>query len=452
MYMAPCLPLMVAGWADKAELMNWIQKGISLLLICAGNKVLAQEVSFQLINKLNAARSNELIEFDRAALEKKFNKQIEPHQIELTGGEGLKPDLQFDDLDGDGKWDKLVLLMSFKPNEQKEIRFKETQQTAIPARQTAIAAQRLAHVRQKRKQADHSFGLSLTVDSVPTGQPNTDFSKSALPDMLTEGPAWENDKVGFRIYMDVRNTKDIWGKTTGEMVLDSIGADPKTSYHNLSGWGMDILAVGKSLGAGALAMRVPLKGRPDTLVRLGGINMGRIIYRKIADGPVRAVFQLEYPEWNVMGDGQLVSITEQISIWGGQYFYESRVSVKHAPKGARLVTGIVNLKSHNALEYSDQKYDVLYTFDQQSEHKDGLGMAVQVPVADFITFSKTPNANAEILNTYTADLKIPAAHKHAVFRFYACWEHSDARFATAEGFKQYLQLQTKFASSPVIIK
>src|SRR5690606_39104936 len=118
---------------------------------------------------------------------------------------------------------------------------------------------------------------------------------------------------------------------TSAMVLDYVGANPGNSYHKLSDWGMDILIVGKSLSAGGLAVNVPLQGR-DTLVRLGGANMGKIIYEKVADGPVRAIFRMHYPEWNILGDGKLASLTEEISIWGGQYFFESKVTLKGAPK------------------------------------------------------------------------------------------------------------------------
>ena len=30
----------------------------------------------------------------------------------------------------------------------------------------------------------------------------------------TDGPSWENDKVGFRHYLDGRNSKDVFGKKT----------------------------------------------------------------------------------------------------------------------------------------------------------------------------------------------------------------------------------------------
>ena len=422
--------------------MKRLEKGILLFLLAlAANSAAAQEGSFQLKNPSGTARKSELIELDRAAIEKKLGKIPAGQYLSI---DGAPVTLQFDDLNQEGNWDKVVFLYSFKSQESVNIKLKIS-----PDKTGGIT---VAHVRQKRKQTDNSFGTSLDIDSVVAGQPNTDFSKAKLPPYLTEGPAWENDKVGFRIYMDVRNTKDIWGKTTPLMMMDTVGADPKVVYHHLAPWGMDILAVGKSLGAGSLALSVPVAGKADTLVRLGGINMGKVIYRKIADGPVRAIFQMEYPEWNVLGDGKLTSLTEQISIWGGQYFYESKVSLKNAPKGAKLVTGIVNLKSTKSLEQGTGKAKVLYTFDKQSENKDNLGMAVLVNEKDLVSFGKTPNAGSEVLNTYTASLKIAAGQKPVSFRFYSCWELTSPLFSTENGLKDFLISEADNYSSPILIK
>jgi hypothetical protein len=426
-------------------MMKGFQKGLWIMLLaCGSTKLSAQQTFIQLKNQLSAERKNELIELDRSFLEKRLGKLPEIEPLEIVG---LKEPvtMQFDDTDGNGKWDKAVFLYSFKAKETVKLKLKLTGDLVI-------SGGPLAHVRHRRKLPNDSFGKALLIDSVPAGQLNTDFSKAKLPPFLTEGPAWENDKVGFRIYMDVRNTKDIWGKTTAEMMMDMVGVDPAVIYHNLAPWGMDILAVGKSLGAGSLALSVPVAGKSDTLVRLGGPHMGKIVYRQIADGPVRAVFQMEYPEWNVLGNGKLTSLTEQISIWGGQYFYESKVSIRNAPQGARLVTGIVNLKSTKAMQDNDNNAMVLSTFDKQSENKDNLGMAVLLNKADLIAFGQTPNANSEVLNTYTVLMKIPPSKQRVTFRFYSCWERSDPEFATASRFKRYLFKETKAYNSPILLK
>ncbi|WP_442587575.1 DUF4861 family protein [Pedobacter sp. AW31-3R] len=415
-----------------------------VLFAAAALHVQAQQTKITLQNRTDLKRSDELITLERTFLEKKLGKLSDKSGITVSDGKTGHKVLQFEDTNADGKWDQLVFLQSFKPAEEVVLNF------SLNDPQSSAAGV-LAHVRQMRKNSDDSFGPALPSDTVPAGQPNTDFTREKLPPFLTEGPAWENDKVGFRIYMDVRNIKDIWGKTTPKMMMDTVGVDPKLIYHHLAPWGMDILAVGKSLGAGSLALSVPRKGKTDTLVRLGGPNMGKIIYKRIADGPVRAVFSLSYPEWNVLGDGKLTRITEEISIWGGQYFYESKVSLSNAPAGAKLVTGIVNLKSRKKVELGLNKTKVMFTFDQQSEHGDHLGMAVAVKEKNFAGFGQTPNDTGDIRNTYIALMQL-TEKKPVIFRYYAAWEHSDPVFATEEGFKAYLIEKTAASDQEIIIR
>lgn len=67
-----------------------------------------------------------------------------------------------------------------------------------------------------------------------------------------EGPGWESDKVAFRLYLDERNALDIFGKKTDAMVLSTVGRGD--DYHAMADWGMDILKVGNSLGAGGFGI------------------------------------------------------------------------------------------------------------------------------------------------------------------------------------------------------
>ncbi|MFD1631612.1 DUF4861 domain-containing protein [Pseudopedobacter beijingensis] len=403
----------------------------------------AQSVNLQLINELKQERKDELIVLKRAFLEKKFKKQING-KISVSD-KGTPVFVQFDDLNGDGKWDEAVFLQNFKSLEKKDL-----QLSVDNGNEAKIKPVVRAYVRQKRRLPDNTFGTNLNRDSVPANQANTDFKKQQLPSMLTEGPAWENDKVGFRIYMDVRNQKDIWGKRIPEMVLDYVGANPGNSYHKLSNWGMDILIVGKSLGAGSLAVSVPVAGK-DTLVRLGGKNMGRIVYEKVADGPIRAIFRMHYPEWNILGDGKLASLTEEISIWGGQFFFESKVKMTGAPKNTKLVTGIVNLSAKESHQYINKQVASLYSYDIQTDNKDQLGMGISMPKKQWLKFGNIGDEGTDIKNTFTAYEKFDK-NQTAKFRFFSAWELSDVQFKTQEGFKNYMRKKSDEQASEIKIK
>jgi hypothetical protein len=187
--------------------------------------------------------------------------------------------------------------------------------------------------------------------------------------------------------------------------------------------------------AGSLALQVPLPNGKDTLVGLGGKNIERVTYEKVADGPVRAICRLRYTNWKVAEGLAPVSVTEEIQIWGGQFFYESKVTVNGATAGAKLVTGIVTMHNEEFHAISAAAFKGIYTYGLQSENKDKLGMAIVMqatPVTD-----TTAKPNTDIQNTYFIKTNI-INNKPVIFSFYAGWEKSDNRFTTEEGFRTFL--------------
>jgi hypothetical protein len=405
-----------------------IMAGVLCLFMAACQQPAKQ---ITITNPLDTVRPDELVVLKRADLEKKLGSIAAGKYVTLKKATGAPLVIQFDDINGDGKWDEAAFLYTFKPNEQLQL------EPAVVGAPATIKAVVRAHVRQMRKNSDNSFGNAIDKDTMPVHAQPTDFSKQALPPYLTEGPAWENDKVGFRIYFDVRNGKDIWGKTTPAMMMDEVGRDTSKNYHKQADWGMDILKVGTSLGAGSLALQVPLQNGKDTLVRLGGNNIKQVTYQKIADGPVRAIFSMKYTDWKVADNLPPVTVTETISIWGGAYCYESNVSVSNAPSGSKLVTGIVNLHSKQVHEIDTAGYKSIYTYDVQSENNDKLGMAIIMPGNRNVVTGVTPNANTDVQNTYT--IAAPVQNNQSiVFRFYAGWERSEEQFTSEDGFRKYI--------------
>lgn len=139
---------------------------------------------------------------------------------------------------------------------------------------------------------------------------------------------------------------------------------------------------------------------------------------------------------------------EEISIWGGQYFYQSKVTVLNAPDGAKLLTGIVNLKSKSL--HQQPKSGYIATYDVQSENNDNMGMAIIYDPKNGIV-GEAPKAASDVMNTYYVAL--PITNKNDVyFRFYACWEKSDERFTTKEGFLDYIKTQEASYQSPIMIQ
>lgn len=280
-----------------------------------------------------------------------------------------------------------------------------------------------------------TYGSALTNEVMPTNHPANDFTKQAIPYYQTEGPAWENDKVGFRLYLDVRNAKDIFGKTTANMVLDTVGTFGDKYYHHYDPrWGMDILKVGTSLGAGALALQLKNNGR-DTLVRLGGQGVGKTTYELVKNGPDEAVIRLTYNDWIVLG--RKYDLIEEISIAAGNYYYESKVMILGLKGDEKLVTGIVNLKSKQSYTMQSNGIHIIFTHDEQSENNDYLGMAIMVPQSSRPFFGSTPKEGKGITNTFTVVLPI-RNNEPISFRFYGCWQGTNDQFKSRDYFRQFL--------------
>jgi hypothetical protein len=263
-----------------------------------------------------------------------------------------------------------------------------------------------------------------------------------------EGPGWENDKVAFRSYFDERNGRDIFGKISDKMVLSRIDS-AYIQYHDLSDWGMDILKVGNSLGAGSLAMF-----SNDSIYRLGKTAFSS--FKKVVNGPVRSIFRLEYHDWKVADSNYLVM--DEIQIFGGQYYYENRITLSGEFAGEReLVSGItlMHMPDSNYIPVRNENpvtSNILYVYGKQSLNNDYLGMASVVNKSQFSGWINAPRIESGTSVIQTTGVKLKLTNQKPVsFRFYACWEKTDPVFSTEKGFAQFLEKQCLCIDHPIEI-
>ena len=247
------------------------------------------------------------------------------------------------------------------------------------------------------------------------------------PVYQSEGPMWENENVGFRLYFDERNGIDVFGKRTGEMVLDRVGIDE--DYHQLQDWGMDVLKVGNSLGAGSIGLMIG-----DSVYRLGDAAAEN--FRILEETPERSRFLLDYDGWEVAG--RTLDLDWEISIEAGTYGYESSVTLTGLRGDEELLTGIVNL--HSDTVYTEQRGDrfVLYTYGPQAELDHTLGMAVSVEQGEVLGQGEFMPDDTPIGSTYYVRLKL-ADGQPTTYRFTAGWEPGNADFGTREGFARVIE-------------
>ncbi|MFT6856127.1 MAG: hypothetical protein ACJA0X_002104 [Cyclobacteriaceae bacterium] len=348
--------------------------------------------------------------------------------VQLTNSKGKVITAQHDDIDGDGQWDEIGLALDFTSKEEIAIKYETVEEAGLQVFPIKTAA--YLGVSEKR---DGNF------QSVSQNTRPDDHVAQSTPFLYQyEGPGWESDLVAFRGYFDSRNGKDIFGKTTSDLKIHKIGLSG--NYHELQDWGMDILKVGNSLGAGAIAI---LKN--DSLYRL--TKTSNATFRKIAQGPVRSVIELDYQGWDVVGEKY--NLKETISIWAGKRHYESVISFSGSEKDT-LVTGLVNLKNLTSNKLNVRGSNILYTHGRQSENKDMLGMAVVVPEENIVMFSEAPKKGSGITNTYTAMLKpVDGIYQ---FSFYVGWEAENRSFQDEAFFIEALEKLTTSQQNTITIK
>lgn len=194
-------------------------------------------------------------------------------------------------------------------------------------------------------------------------------------DKLTvyDGPAWESERVGFRIYLDQRNAIDLFGKKQPAPVLQWIGRGVG-DYHKEADWGMDILHVTDSLGAGGIG--VIEQGH----VRQVGTAQGGVAARVIANGPGVAGVQVD--NRGLTADAKAFDLSAQYRIAAGSRC--TQVSA-HAPVRTPIVAGIEKGPGVAVLRSPARGingWGYVATYGDQSFINDGLGIAILYRVAD----------------------------------------------------------------------
>jgi len=247
-----------------------------------------------------------------------------------------------------------------------------------------------------------------------------------------EGPGWESDKVGYRLYLDWRNAIDIYGKKTTAIVLPGVGLDGYESYHNMSDWGMDVLKVGPSLGLGSLGY-----WNGQAAERVAETDS---VYCKVTeDGNLRSEILINYYGWKIADKS--LDLQSSLSILAGSRATHHVVTLNNDI--ANLCTGIVRLENTTFFTGdSASEWNYIATWGKQSLADDSLGMAVIFKQRSLKETTMDDNSHVVVLN--------PEGHK-VDYYFLAAWEQEPDGIKTLNEFQKYLKNFTALLNEPVII-
>lgn len=162
--------------------------------------------------------------------------------------------------------------------------------------------------------------------------------------------AWENDKIGHRTYgpalaepvppggakeVLVTSGLDVWCKRVEYPIVDRWYNKGHDHYHKDEGEGMDMYQVGPSRGCGGTGI---WDGR--------ALHVGRNYrtWKVIANGPIRAIFELTYDTW--MANGVMVSEVKRFTVDAGHNL--DQIESTFAITGAKEVTVGIGLNKNPA--------------------------------------------------------------------------------------------------------
>ena len=262
--------------------------------------------------------------------------------------------------------------------------------------------------------------------------------------------AWENDKVGHRTYgpalaepangtgkeVLVTSGLDIWSKRVNYLIVDRWYNKGHDHYHHDEGEGMDMYNVGPSRGCGGT-------GVWDGKTLWVGRNYQT--WKVIANGPIRAIFELTYATW--MANGVMVSEVKRFTVDAGTNL--DRIESTFAITGAKEVTIGVGLNKNPTDKGQEPKIaltpdDKAGTFTQWVEQKSNgsLGTAIVMAPDAFVGFAED-DRNHLLLAKVTAGTPL---------RYYAGAGWSKAgEFTAKEAWNAYVAAFAARLKSPLKI-
>ena len=272
--------------------------------------------------------------------------------------------------------------------------------------------------------------LRVTETPGPTStfEPRTSFSVPAdhkVGDKIFpyEGVGWENEIVGYRLYLDERSVTDIFGKRTPSMVLDKV--DYRNDYHALAEWGMDVMKVGPSLGVGGLGLY-----RGDSLERFG--KNAKVSADVLVESGDEVAFKVTHQQVPLAGGGT-GTVNATYSLKSGSPLTWVKVQSNLPP--ATLASGLVNSpkserrRNSDTVEKGEWRYIATWG-DEQSEAKDGLGT---------VLFYKQGEARLmpSVNDTYPLRFNSP----NPTYAFAGVWEQGPMGITDEQSFIAWANLE-----------
>lgn len=359
------------------------------------------ELTVTAVNKLKLARPNETIELTLKDLAPLAEKDLNKLHVRDSSGKELvaqSVDIDYDDYH---KPDLLIFQTDFAPGQTKTF--------------TITAGAK----REYTKDNFRAYGR---------------FVRERFDDF-----AWENDRIAHRTYGKALTTWkgepltssaiDIWSKRTPKMVVsDWYMVD---NYHADHGEGVDAYSAGPTRGCGASGIWAN-----DQLY----IPQNFADSRVLANGPIRVMFELVYPSFNVGGD--LVSQVLRVSLDGGSQL--NRFDTFYRQSGTGPLAVAIGLKKvKDAQKEFNAEHGRLTVWEPMEKNLGMQGLAVIVNSRDVDKVTEDKLNHLVVLNPTMNTMPVSYWAGFA-------WDRA-GKITSAEAWNKYVDEFAEARRSPIAI-
>lgn len=354
------------------------------------------------------------------------------------------------DSDFDGTVDGVFVHVPLKSAETRKLEFVERQ--SVEANSIKLTQAEIAHkingewvAHSKYPDSDkqeYVGGEFVNVNSLIAPSQYTDHSNY----IKYEGPGIESDQVGYRIYLDWRNGFDIFGKLTRQPVLQNVGQDGYQSYHDKQEWGMDILKVGNSLGAGGFAL-----WHDESVHYINSVGQHKATIE--ANNNLFSAFTIDYIDWESEQGKQ--SFSSSISMQAFSPWVENKLTFTKDPK--KIAVGVVKHADTELLrgdiDITGKAYSYIASWGPQALDGSPLGMAVMFKKEDLDKLSGDDNNYIAVLEPSGTDSPSSNSPYELTYSFAAFWAPQSG-ITDKESFEEVLKqhVQNKTVLPRVTIK
>ncbi len=239
--------------------------------------------------------------------------------------DGMEIPCQVDDLNADGIADELVFVTDITPKSAMKATVELSEAAA-----KAYEPQTYAYIKLRDEKKKYP---KVTAVEFP-GDADLRIMYNSI---YGHGAVMEGMYNAIRIYMDNRQSIDIYGKNKPQLELDVTGFYT-TPEQLAEGYGHDILWAGKSVAAGSF--RGYQNDTPcyvDTVQARG--------QRVIVSGPVRSIVEVYDRGWNYNGTRH--DMSQFYTLWAGHRDYDVDINIKGVTPTDRFTTGVQKMESDN---------------------------------------------------------------------------------------------------------